>query len=262
MKSKLLVLLLLTSGGILAQKLPRELLYGQLVVESMVVDNILITNKSANSAAVSKKDGTFQIFVRVKDTLVFSGLNFPRQSLILDEADLKFKVLKIKLESRATNLDEVIINTNALSGNLTRDSKNIKLNAVKPNLNNSLAMATLYEGDSQTAPENKLMPGYLDDTYMTDFVAIGKKLIRSIRRSEAQKNRDINISEFSVKVKNRFSDDFFRNTMKMSEAETTEFLIFCNNDSRANEVFVNENDFEIINFLKLKKQEFMELKKE
>jgi hypothetical protein len=262
MKSKLLVLLLLTSSGIIAQKLPREMLYGQLVVESMAVDNILITNKSANIAAVSKKDGTFQIFVRVKDTLVFSGLNFPRQSLILNESDLKFKVLKIKIESRATNLDEVIINPKALSGDLTRDSKNIKLTTVKPNLDNSTAMATLYEADTQTAPDNKLMAGYLDDTYMTDFVAIGKKLIRSVRRSEAQKNRDMNISEFSVKVKNRFSDDFFRNTMKMNEAETTEFLIFCNNDSKANEKFANGNDFELINFLKLKKQEFMELKKE
>ncbi len=262
MKIKLLLFVLLLSSGLIAQKLPRETLNGQLISDSMPVDNVLVTNITANVATISKDDGTFQILVRVKDTLIFSGLNFSRQSLVLNEADLKFNLLKIELETRVNPLEEVVINPNALSGNLTKDSENIKVSALKADVNVSTTMATLYEGDAQSSPDNKLMPGYLDDTYMTDFVAIGKKLVRSFKRSEAEKNRNKDISRFSVLVQNRFSDDFFRNNLKLDKSQTIAFLNFCEKDPKAKELVENGKDFELIDFLMQKNQEFLELNKE
>ena len=260
MKTKLLFVLLLISSGLIAQKLPRELLNGQLIAESIAVEDVLITNKTAKTATVSKKDGTFQILVRVKDTLVFSGFNFPRQILILNEADLKFTVLKVKLESQATNLEEVIINPNALSGNLAKDNENIKLNSLKGNINNETAITKLYEDDVQSSPDNKLMPGYLDQKYMTDFAKIGRKLVRSFKRSEAQKNKNKDVSRFSVVVQNRFSDDFFRNTLKIDQQERAAFLNFCEKDPKAKAFIYTTNDFELIQFLEQKKLEFRDLK--
>ena len=262
MKSKILVLVLLISSGLMAQKLPREILNAQLVAESMAVEDILITNKTANLAVVSKKDGTFQILARVKDTLVFSGLNFPRQILVLNQADLKFTVLKIKLESQATNLDEVIINPNALSGDLNKDSQNIKVSSLNANIDNTTALTTLYENDLQSSPDNKLMPGYLDTRYMMDFAQIGKKLVRAFKRSEAQKNKNKEVSSFSVIVNNRFSKDFFRNNLNMDETQILSFLKFCESDPKSTTFIENGNDFELIDFLTQKKREFMELKKE
>jgi len=262
MKTKILLLLVLISSNLFAQKLPREILYGQLIADSIAVENVLITNKTTNLATVSKNDGTFQIAVRVKDTLVFSGLNLPSQNLILNDADLKLNVLKIKIEVRPNALEEVVINPNALSGNLDKDSKNIKVNRINPNIDNSAAVAQLYEGDSQTTPDNKLMPGYLDTRYMTDFVAIGKKIARVFKRSESQKQRNKDVSRFSVVVENRFSDDFFKNNLKINQDEITKFLNFCENDPKSKELITAGKDFELIEFLKLKKEEFSALKKE
>ena len=59
MKSKLLVLVVLISSGLMAQKLPREILNGQLVAESISVEDILITNKTSKQAVVSKKRERF-----------------------------------------------------------------------------------------------------------------------------------------------------------------------------------------------------------
>lgn len=262
MKTKLLFVLLLITSGLMAQKMPREILQGQLVAESMSVEDILITNKTAKTATISKKDGTFQINVRVKDTLVFSGFNFPRQILVLHEADLKFKVLTIKIESQAANLDEVVINPKALTGNLRRDSENIKINRLAVKIDNLAAVDKLYFDNEKSSPDNKLMPGYLDDTYMMDFAKIGKKIIRSIKRSESQKNRNKEVSKFSVIVQSRFSDDFFRNTLKMDALETAQFLNFCDTDPKSQEVISSGNDFDLIGFLEQKKLEFRELKKE
>lgn len=262
MKSKLLFFALLFSVGLIAQKLPREVQKGQLVAESISLEDVLITNKTANTATISKNDGTFQIHVRVNDTLIFSGFNFPRQLLILNEADLKFNVLKIKIESRATNLEEVIINPNALSGDLKKDNENIKVTRLTANVDNLAVMDQLYFDDVKSSPDNKLMPGYLDPTYMMDFAKIGKKLVRSFKRSEAQKNKNKDITRFSVLVQSRFSDDFFRNTLKIEQFEITNFLIFCEKDPKSIGLVANSNDFELVQYLKQKKLEFRALKKE
>ena len=262
MKTKLLFFLFLITSSLIAQKLPREVLYGQLIADSTGVDNVLVTNKTAKLAVYSRNDGTFQIHVRVKDTLVFSSLNFPPQSLILNEADLKLNVLKIKIESRPNQLDEVVINPNALSGNLKKDNENIKITQLKPEIDNLLAIAILYEDDEQSSPENKLMPGYLDSQYMMDFQAIGVKLIRSLKNSEAKRTKNKDISSFSVIVQNRFSDEFFRNNFKMDKKQTEAFLIFCESDHQAKALTANGNDFELIEFLMLKKQEYKKFKKE
>ena len=262
MKTKLLFFLFLITSSLIAQKLPREVLYGQLIADSTGVDNVLVTNKTAKLAVYSRNDGTFQIHVRMKDTLVFSSLNFPPQSLILNEADLKLNVLKIKIESRPNQLDEVVINPNALSGNLKKDNENIKITQLKPEIDNLLAIAILYEDDEQSSPENKLMPGYLDSQYMMDFQAIGVKLIRSLKNSEAKRTKNKDISSFSVIVQNRFSDEFFRNNFKMDKKQTQAFLIFCESDPQAKALTANGNDFELIEFLMLKKQEYKKFKKE
>lgn len=262
MKNKLLFLLLLIFNILSAQKLPREIFYGQLVADSAAVDNILITNKTANLATVSAKDGTFQIAVYVKDTLIFSGLNFSRQNIVLSESDLKFKLLRIKIESQVNSLDEVVIFPNALTGDLKRDSENIKVESVNVNVDVATAVATLYEDDLLSSPENKLMPGYVDNSYMMDFAAIGRKVIRALKKTDNEKNKSKDISKFSVLVQNRFSDDFFRNTLKMDWSESLAFLNFCERDPKASKFLADSGDFELIEFLLQKKEEYQNFKKE
>lgn len=262
MKTILLLIMGCFTGSLMAQKLPREVLNGQLVAETVVVDNVMITNKTLNYAVVSKKDGSFQIMARVKDTLVFSGFNFPRQLLILTEADFNFKVLKISIESQPTNLDEVIISPKALTGNLAKDAENIKVAHLYAGVNNRNAMDQLYFDDDQSSPDNKLMPGYLDPTYMVDFAKIGGKLVRAFKRSETQKLKNKDVSRFSIVVKNRFSDDFFRNTLKFNQEEVNTFLTFCESDEKAPNLIEKSTDFELIRFLESKAKEFRELKKE
>ena len=92
--------------------------------------------------------------------------------------------LTVKIEVRANVLDEVIINPNALTGNLNHDSNNIKITQINPQIDNNKEIAKLYLGDEKTSPENKLMPGYLDTTYMMDFKALGGKLIHLLKKKD------------------------------------------------------------------------------
>ncbi|WP_026976590.1 hypothetical protein [Flavobacterium tegetincola] len=262
MKTTLLFLLFFTASHGIAQKLPREILNGQLLSETGSLEGILITNKTANFSTVSQNDGSFRILVRTKDTLVFSGLNFPRQILVLNESDLKFSVLNVPLQSQATNLEEVVINRNALSGNLKEDSENIKITQIKIKIDNLAVMDQLFEDDLKSAPENKLMPGYVDKTYMADFVKIGSKLARVFTKKKPQKDGSKELDQFSLVVQNRFSKQFFRNNLKIAEAQIGSFLNFCENDPKAQELIAKADDFELIQFLIEKRLEFLALKKD
>lgn len=261
MKTSLSFIMLLITCNLFAQKLPREILFGKIVADSTSVENILITNKTANLNVVSGKDGNFQILVRVKDTLVFSGMNVPSQKLILNEADLKLNLLTVKIEMRANVLDEVVINPNALTGNLKEDSDNIKITQINPKIDNAKEISKLYMGDEKTSPENKLMPGYLDGTYMMDFKALGGKFINLIRNKDRFNSKKEN-KKFATVVKNRFSEDFFKNNFKLDKAQTTAFLAYCEKDSRSLSYTEAGKDFELIDFLYQKNEEFKMLKKE
>lgn len=261
MKTNFLFLMLLTVCNLFAQKFPRETLFGKVVTDSSSVENILITNKTANLSAVSRKDGSFEILVRVKDTLVFSGMNVPSQKLILNDADLKFNLLTVKIEVRANVLDEVIINPNALTGNLNQDSNNIKITQINPKIDNNKEISKLYLGDEKTSPENKLMPGYLETTYMMDFKALGGKLIHLLKKKDRFNSEKEN-KKFATVVKNRFSEDFFKNNFKLDKTQTTDFLNYCQNDPRALSFIDAGKDFELIEFLYQKREAYKMLKKE
>lgn len=260
-KTLLFILFLIVTNGI-AQKLPRENINGQLVSEAVSLDGILITNQTAKLSTVSQNDGSFQILVRVKDSLVFSGINIPHQILVIKESDLKFTIFRIQLESQATNLDEVIIKRNSLSGNLKQDSENIILTQVKIKIDNLAVMDQLFEDDLKSAPDNKLMPGYIDNTYMMDFAKIGSKLARVFAKKKPQKNGNKELNQFSLLAQNRFSKTFFRNNLKIAEGHIASFLNFCENDPQAQELIAKADDFELIQFLEQKRLEFFGLKKE
>ncbi len=148
MKNSTLTLVLLFITQIFfAQQLPREVLNGQIIADSISVEGITITNKTINRYVVSDKEGAFSLHAREKDTLVFSSMNYTSKMIVLNASDFKMKVLRIKLESHITELEEVIINPNSLTGDLAKDSKNIKVTQINPNINMKDALATQYEAD-------------------------------------------------------------------------------------------------------------------
>ena len=109
------------------QDLPREVLYGRIVADTMDVSQITIVNKNTNLFAISNDNGNFSIKARVKDTLVFRGLSFNSLEYVLKPADFKMDELIVKLETKINDLNEVVISPNSLTGIVEIDTKRLKV---------------------------------------------------------------------------------------------------------------------------------------
>src|SRR5688572_21543929 len=97
MKSKALIFLLLFSLTVTAQDVSRVLLRGMVTSDSLEVDNIIVKNTTANRITVTDKKGNFSLFVKEKDTLIFSAISFNSSVLIINRSHLENEMVQIHL---------------------------------------------------------------------------------------------------------------------------------------------------------------------
>lgn len=242
-----------------AQELPREILYGQIVSDSISVEGITITNKTTKRYSVSDNEGNFSLHARQKDTLIFSSMNYTSRMVVLNSSDFKMKVLRIKLESHITELDEVIINPNSLTGDLGKDNKNIKVTQLNSGINKKDALAQEFEADLQTSVKNTSMrgPGHVETLYQPDLI----KIVQMFGLFKGKK-RDKKIEYASTKifpeaVQEKLSESFFLDTLKLKKDQIGLFLAFCENDPKAQGLLAANKEFELVDFLISKKTEYI-----
>jgi len=245
-----------------SQQLPREIFQGQIVADTLGIENVTVFNSNTNKTATSDNLGYFTIYAREKDTLIFSNMAFQSKKMALTNGDFKLKVMRIKLDVYINNLDEVVISPYSLTGDLENDEKNIKIPEM-PTTDLKSALETNFEADNQSTVQNTLMPGYLNGTYMVDLAAIGKKLIK-LFITPKDKKEVVFVSDkiFQEAVKQRFSDDFFKVTLQLKKEEIGLFLSFCENDSKARTLLGPKKEFELIDFLIEKSKQYQHTQKE
>lgn len=261
--SKLILFFLLLLGQFaVAQKLPRVVLKGQIVNDSIGVENIKIENISIQKFVVSDKQGNFSLYARPKDTLVFSSFSYISKKIVLTDADFKLEHIRVKLESLINSLDEIIISPNSFTGVLEIDQKNIKITEL-PKMDIRLAMDQQFESDGYTSPVNTLMPGYVDTRFMPDLMVISKKIGKLFaKKKQPKKIEFITYKIFPEAVQEKFGDEFFAKTLQLKKDEIGLFLTFCENDSRARPLLEPKREFELIDFLVSKRKEYDTIKKE
>jgi len=257
--STLTFVMLFISQLLFAQQLPREILHGQIVADSISVEGITITNKTTNRYSVSDNDGNFSLHAREKDTLVFSSMNYSSKSVVLNASDLKMEVLRIKLESHITELDEVVIDPNSLTGDLDKDSKNVKVTQINANINMKDALDQQFEADKQSSVYNKSMegPGAIAPLFQPDLIKIVKMFGLFKGKKEDKKVEYASAKIFPEAVKEKLPESFFRDTLKLKKDEIGLFLAFCENDPKAQGLLYANKEFELVDFLISKKPEYI-----
>lgn len=254
-----MLVLFLVSNVFFAQQLPREILYGQILADSMTIEGVTITNKTSKKYTVSDTEGNFVIYARAKDTLVFSSLNYASQRFVLNESDLKMKVLRIKLQSHALELDEVIIDPNSLTGNLEKDNANIKVTQLNPNINLKDALVQEFEADGQSSVNNTAMrgPGHVETLFQPDLIKIVKMFGLFKGKKKDKKVQYTSSKIFPEAVQEKLSEGFFLDILKLKKDQIGLFLAFCENDPRAQGLLYANREFELVDFLISKKPEYL-----
>jgi len=102
-----------------------QTLKGQIIANDDV-EGIHILNKTALKYTVTDTDGSFQVLAKANDTLTISSLKYETKALHITNAMLNQNDLKIYLQERVNELDEVVLGT-ILTGSLSSDLGNLEL---------------------------------------------------------------------------------------------------------------------------------------
>lgn len=124
-KSIILVLFFAQSFG---QSLPLTLLKGKVTSQIKDLNEVNVVNRRSETNTTTDQYGNFSMFVKVGDSLEFSGLQVLTKKVRIDENDLAKKLYVVVLDAKVIPLENVEIRTypniNAVSlGILQRPAK-------------------------------------------------------------------------------------------------------------------------------------------
>ena len=223
----------------LGQTLTRKPLHGMVVNDSVNVQSGYVLNVNSNSRTFIKAQGYFDILAKTNDTLLFSSMGLKSKKVVLADKDFAVSVLRVKMNTLVNPLKEVVVTKTT----------------IKPNLGNIQNIIDReYFDDKQSSSDNPLMPTEIK--YGMDIDRIGRMIWKSFFKENANKEKEVYQGDFTEIVPKRMHQFFFTNTLKLKEDEIGLFLIYCENDPKSKALLKPEAEFELIEFLVVKNEEF------
>lgn len=242
MKNKIVILVLCLCCQFCFSQLTRKTLYGQVVNDSIKLENGIVFNVNSKTGTVINQQGFFSILAKVKDTLVFSGLTFKSKKIVLTQKEISTPLLRLKLDAFVNLLPEVVV----YGGK--------KINPISGNSQKYVDMQ--YFDDEKSSPKNRTMPSDGSIEKGMDFVRIYKDVLKTLRKNNPEKTDFTSDKSFTELVMNKVSYSFFANTLNLNDDEIGLFLIFCENDPKSKIVMKPGNEFQVMDFLITKNKEF------
>ncbi|MES2410389.1 MAG: hypothetical protein V4535_02980 [Bacteroidota bacterium] len=92
-----------------AQTTPLTLLRGKITSQIKELNNVNVANLRSESTTTTDNSGSFSMFVKVGDTLQFSGLQIVTKKSIITENDIVKQLYAVSVEAKVTQLDEIEI---------------------------------------------------------------------------------------------------------------------------------------------------------
>jgi len=205
----------------------RLVLTGEVLSDSLPIENVHIINVTTRSGTISNSNGVFQIFVKESDTLLFSDIQFTTQKIIIQPSHLATNFLKVKLEPYTNPLDEVVVDRSKISGGVSASTLNLPnadkkpLNKLERNLNHysqaSLPIVILGTLLGQQ--------GGIDNIY--NIISRHRKRDQKLKKLlENDKIDEINQEEVN-QIRAHFTDDFYTNTLEIPKDKIDDFILKC-----------------------------------
>ena len=246
MKNKITILVLcLFCQFCVSQILTRKTLHGQVVNDSIKLENVIVFNVNSKTGLLIGPKGFFSILAKVNDTLVFSSLAFKSRKIVLTEKQLSTPLLRVKMEAFTNQLIEVIVPVKKV---------------LKPNLGNTQRIVDKqYFDDEKSSPKNRTMPPNGTIENGMNFIRIYKDVLKSLRKNNLEVIDFTENKSFTALALKRVGYDFFANTLQLKDDEIRLFLIFCENDPKSKLLLNSENEFQLIDFLVTKNKEYKKI---
>lgn len=237
MKKYLFITCFLISISALAQEFGRTMVNGQIIVESNDLSGITILNKTTDLGAVTNEKGEFSIKVAVNDIIEVSAVQYANLSFSVNEDILKSKSMKIFLIEEINKLDEVVVYSKGLTGNLVTDLKDKapykpKLDVLYFGIKNKdeFEFESDYTTKITTSDAVKAqLPTIINGLNIVNVV---DQLLLPLFRSEVKNKKDVDMPEVPAEsIKYYFGSEFLVNNFNIPEHRVEEFIRFVESEN-------------------------------
>jgi len=253
MKKFILFLTFLASINAISQNINRVEVSGKIIVEGSDISGITIFNTSSNTGTITDEKGEFKLKVSLKDNIEVSALQYQNIRFEVNEAIIKSKKMKLFLIEEINKLDEIIVFTKGLSGNL-----NIDLEATtpfKPKLD-ALYFGVKHskEYDFEKDYKSEVKNITVDRQHQTmvnglNIVNVVDQLLLPLFRSGVKDKKKAGVPDVPIEaIKYYFGSEFLVDNFNIPEHRVEEFIRFVQSD---------DFDFSLLNYGK--EMEFLEL---
>jgi len=266
MKNLLLLFVFCISFSAISQDVKRENVNGTIIVEGNDIEGITIYNSSSKVGTISDENGEFTIAVALNDLIEFRALEYENFDVIINEAILESKTMSIYLIEEINKLDDVIITTKGLTGNLKVDISRVKtfspkLDAIYFGIKNKEAYN--FSEDNRSQVQNAGV--YSEGQSMVNglnVVNIVDQLLIPLFRSEVKDKKAAGIPEVPAKsIKYYLGSNFLVDNFDIPEHRVEEFIRYVEDEMFDFDLLNYGHEMEFLELLSRKSETFLNAKK-
>jgi hypothetical protein len=253
MKKIVLFLVLISSLSAFAQTITRVEVSGKIIVEGSDVAGITIFNTSTNIGTITDENGAFKLKVAFNDNIEVSALQYQNISFKVNEAIIESRRMKLFLIEEINRLDEIIVSTKGLSGNLNTDMDGAK--PFKPKLDALyFGVKNSKEYDFEKDYKSEVNNIAVDRQHQPmvnglNIINVVDQLLLPLFRSEVKDKKSAGVPDVPIEsIKYYFGSEFLVDNFNIPEHRVEEFIRF---------VEAEDFDFALLNYGK--ELEFLEL---
>lgn len=226
-------------------------LKGKIYADSISEYQVNVINTTQKVGRVSSPKGEFKIKAHLGDSILFTSLQHRTYTMKVDKANLE-NTTSIFLELQVNELPEVTLNQYQLSGDLTKDIKNVRVDFVDQRQFGFGVPRQLDKIDREIYTANTSSGGI-------PLAPLINWISGETKRLENRKENAI-VDYNKNKVLRRVDESLITIDLKIPKMYIEDFAYFCAEDENTM-IIVNQNDpLATIDELKLKAIAYLKLK--
>ena len=239
MKNNLLFLFLIVYGIAFSQE---KMIHVKITANGNDAAGIDVVNLVNEKSAKSDANGEFQILAKAGDLLIFSSQRYEYKRKIIDEEDLKSKIIQVDMMPKPGQLEEVVI------------TEYRKINAV------DLGIMSKHAKEYTPAERRLKAASSYDLTLGTSNSVSLDAIINSISGRTAMLKKELQVerSEFAIaSLEQNFETDYFTEKLKIPDAYVRGFLYFVAEDPVVQGAIKEKNKTRIEFYLSQKSVDYL-----
>lgn len=253
MKNFLLLCVFFLSFLAFSQGIKRVNVNGKIVVEGNDIQGITIYNATSRIGTVTNEKGEFIIAVAINDLLEIRALEYQNFDVRINPAILESRKMRLFLIEEINELDEVIVTTKVLTGNIKTDIDNL--------IRFSPKLDAIYFG-IKNKDQNMLTHTQSPNTVNgLNIVNVVDQLLIPLFRSEVKDKKAAGVPEVpSDSIKYYLGSTFLVDNFNIPEHRVEEFIRYVEEDAFDFDLLNYGHELEFLELLNEKSKEFLKTK--